>query len=84
MCIAHPKVKHLHLDMWKIRFKNVLLFQFAIDAYKNKKAKTTFQNLVHAPCDLISQVKVPKYNCPKDLYSDTTMDEMISGTSQIE
>ena len=35
--------------------------------------------------DLVnSQVKVPKYNCPKDLYSDTTMDEMISGTSQIE
>jgi hypothetical protein len=33
---------------------------------------------------VIFQVKVPKYNCPKDLYSDTTMDEMISGTSQIE
>lgn len=30
------------------------------------------------------KVKVPKYNCPRDLYSDTTMDEMISGTSQID
>ena len=31
-----------------------------------------------------SQVKTPKYNCPQGLYSDTTMDEMISGTSSIE
>eukprot|EP00088_Acartia_fossae_P024783 TRINITY_DN25665_c0_g1_i10.p1 TRINITY_DN25665_c0_g1~~TRINITY_DN25665_c0_g1_i10.p1 ORF type:complete len:233 (+),score=64.01 TRINITY_DN25665_c0_g1_i10:101-799(+) len=30
------------------------------------------------------KVKVPKYNCPKDLYSDNTMDEMISGSSAID
>jgi len=30
------------------------------------------------------QVKVPKYNNPRDLYSDGVMDEMISGTSSID
>jgi len=30
------------------------------------------------------KVKMPKYNCPQDLYSETTMDEMISGTSSID
>ena len=30
------------------------------------------------------QVKVPKYNNPRDLYSDDVMDEMISGTTSIE
>ena len=30
------------------------------------------------------QVKTPKYNCPQGLYSDTTMDEMISGSSSVE
>ena len=32
----------------------------------------------------IMQVKVPKYNNPRDLYSDGVMDEMISGTTSIE
>ena len=31
-----------------------------------------------------TQVKVPKYNNPRTLYSDDTMDEMVSGTSSIE
>ena len=26
------------------------------------------------------QVKTPKYNCPVDLYSETTMDEMVGGS----
>ena len=30
------------------------------------------------------KVKTPKYNCPLDLYSDTTMDEMISGTGSLD
>merc|ERR1719495_2808374 len=30
------------------------------------------------------RVKVPKYNNPRDLYSDGVMDEMISGTSSID
>ena len=30
------------------------------------------------------QVKTPKYNCPQGLYSDTTMDEMISGSGGVE
>ena len=30
------------------------------------------------------QVKTPKYNCPVGLYSDTTMDEMISGSGGVE
>jgi len=30
------------------------------------------------------KVKTPKYNCPVDLYSDSTMDEMISGTSELD
>ena len=30
------------------------------------------------------KVKTPKYNCPVDLYSETTMDEMVSGTSELE
>ena len=30
------------------------------------------------------KVKTPKYNCPLDLYSDTTMDEMISGSGGVE
>merc|ERR1711872_368004 len=30
------------------------------------------------------KVKTPKYNCPVDLYSETTMDEMISGTSSLD
>lgn len=30
------------------------------------------------------QVKVPKYNSPRQLYSDDMMDEMVSGTSSIE
>ena len=32
----------------------------------------------------IIKVKVPKYNNPRDLYSDGVMDEMISGTTSIE
>jgi len=30
------------------------------------------------------KVKTPKYNCPLGLYSETTMDEMISGTSSLD
>jgi len=30
------------------------------------------------------RVKVPKYNNPRDLYSDDVMDEMISGTTSID
>jgi len=30
------------------------------------------------------KVKLPKYNCPHDLYSETTMDEMISGATSID
>ena len=30
------------------------------------------------------KVKVPKYNSPRQLYSDDMMDEMVSGTSAIE
>lgn len=30
------------------------------------------------------KVKTPKYNCPQGLYSDTTMDEMISGSSSVD
>ena len=29
-------------------------------------------------------MKTPKYNCPIGMYSDTTMDEMVSGTSGLE
>ena len=27
------------------------------------------------------RVKTPKYNCPRELYSDDTMDDMVSGSS---
>ncbi len=27
------------------------------------------------------KVKMPKYNCPKELYSDETMDDMITGST---
>jgi len=30
------------------------------------------------------KVKTPKYNCPIGMYSDTTMDEMVSGTSGLD
>merc|ERR1711988_930663 len=30
------------------------------------------------------KVKTPKYNCPVGLYSDTTMDEMISGSGGVD
>ena len=30
------------------------------------------------------KVKTPKYNCPVDLYSETTMDEMVSGATELE
>ena len=30
------------------------------------------------------KVKVPKYNCPQDLYSDATMDDMIGGAGAVD
>ena len=30
------------------------------------------------------QVTTPKYNCPVDMYSETTMDEMASANSGLE
>jgi len=30
------------------------------------------------------KVKVPKYNCPQGLYSETTMDEMVGGSGQVD
>ena len=43
-------------------------------------------NMINDECLTLSpcQVKTPKYNCPQGLYSDTTMDEMISGSSSVE
>ena len=33
---------------------------------------------------MLFQVKTPKYNCPIGMYSETCMDEMVSGTSGLE
>lgn len=30
------------------------------------------------------KVKVPKYNCPQDLYSETTMDDMVGGAGAVD
>lgn len=30
------------------------------------------------------KVKTPKYNCPKDLYSEQTMDDMVAGSGSVE
>jgi len=30
------------------------------------------------------KVKTPKYNCPVELYSETTMDEMVSGATELD
>ena len=43
--------------------------------------KLSFVAICHL---LLFQVKTPKYNCPIGMYSETTMDEMVSGTSGLE
>jgi len=30
------------------------------------------------------KVKTPKYNCPKDLYSEQTMDDMVAGSGSVD
>ena len=34
--------------------------------------------------EILTQVKTPKYNNPRSLYSEDVMDEMVSGTTAIE
>ena len=41
-------------------------------------------NLTESEVTEILEVKTPKYNNPRSLYSEDVMDEMVSGTTAIE